>query len=78
MVFYGFSRIQGRHGWFTDYDDSTMQKKWKAFCRKIDTQTDDFNTVLKIIEAFLTEPFTAAARSNNFTEKWSAANDEWM
>lgn len=19
MVFYGFSRIQGRHGWFTDY-----------------------------------------------------------
>lgn len=59
-------------------DDSAMQKKWKAFCRKIDTQTDDFNTVLKIIEAFLTEPFTAAARSNNFTKKWSAANDEWM
>ena len=25
-------------------DDSAMQKKWKAFCRKIDTQTDDFST----------------------------------
>ena len=59
-------------------DDSAMQKKWKAFCRKIDTQTDDFNTVLKIIEVFLTEPFTAAVRSNKFTEKWSTANGEWM
>lgn len=59
-------------------DDSAMQKKWKAFCRKIDTQTDDFNTVLKIIEAFLTKPFTVAVKGEKFTEKWSAANGEWM
>lgn len=59
-------------------DDSAMQKKWKAFCRKIDIQTDDFNTVLKIIEMFLTEPFTVVVKSNEFTEKWSAANGEWM
>ena len=58
--------------------DAAMQKKWKAFCRKIDTQTDDFNTVLKIIEAFLTEPFTAAVKSKKFTEKWSAADGEWI
>lgn len=28
-------------------DDTAMQKKWKAFVRKIDTKTDDFSTVLK-------------------------------
>lgn len=25
-------------------ENDAMQKKWKAFCRKIDTKTDDFNT----------------------------------
>lgn len=59
-------------------DDSAMQKKWKAFCRKIDTKTDDVGTVLRTIKVFLTEPFTAAVKSNEFTEKWSAADGEWI
>ncbi len=59
-------------------DDSAMQKKWKAFCRKIDTQSNNFNTVLKTIEAFLTEPFTAAVKGKGFTKKWSAADGEWI
>ena len=59
-------------------DDSAMQKKWKAFCRKIDTKTDDFSTVLRTIKVFLTEPFTAAVKGEEFSEKWSAANSEWM
>ena len=59
-------------------DDSAMQKKWKAFCRKIDTKTDDFNTVLKIIEAFLTKPFTVTVKDEEFTKKWSAADGEWI
>ncbi len=59
-------------------DDSAMQKKWKAFCRKIDTKTDDFGTVLRTIKVFLTEPFTAAVKGEEFSEKWSAANSEWM
>lgn len=59
-------------------DDSAMQKKWKAFCRKIDTQTDDFNPVLKIIGVFLTKPFTMAVEGKEFIEKWSAAAGEWM
>lgn len=59
-------------------DDSAMQKKWKAFCRKIDTKTDDYSTVLKTIKAFLTKPFIAAVKSKAFTEKWSAVNGEWM
>ena len=50
-------------------DDAAMQKKWKAFCRKIDTQTDDFSTVLRTIKVFLTEPFTAAVKGEEFSEK---------
>lgn len=58
--------------------DGSMQKKWKAFVRKIDTKTDDYGTVLKTIRAFLTKPFTATVRDKGFTEKWSAANGEWI
>lgn len=59
-------------------DDEAMQKKWKAFVRKINTRTDDFNTVLKTIKVFLIEPFTAMVRDKDFIKKWSAANGEWM
>ena len=58
--------------------NDAMQKKWKAFVHKIDTKTDDYSTVLKAIKAFLTKPFTSAIRDIDFTEKWSAANGEWM
>lgn len=58
-------------------DDAAMQKKWKAFVRKIDTKTDDYSTVLKTIKAFLTKPFTAAVESKKFTEQWSAAENQW-
>ncbi|MCI8404063.1 MAG: nucleotidyl transferase AbiEii/AbiGii toxin family protein [Clostridia bacterium] len=58
--------------------DDAMQKKWKAFCRKIYTKTDDYSTVLKIIKTFLKKPFAAAIKGKNFTEQWSAANSEWM
>ena len=40
--------------------DEGMQKKWKAFTRKIGTETDDFSTVLNTIKAFLVKPFAAA------------------
>lgn len=59
-------------------DDVAMQKKWKAFVRKIDTKTDNYSTVLNTIKVFLTKPFTAAIRDKEFTEKWSAAHGEWM
>ena len=58
--------------------DGAMQKKWKAFIRKIDTKTDDYGTVLKTINTFLTKPFTATVRDKEFNEKWSAADGEWM
>ena len=59
-------------------NDDAMQKKWKAFIRKIDIKTDDYSTVLKTIKEFLTKPFAAAARGKEFTEKWSATNGEWI
>ena len=58
-------------------DDAAMQKKWKAFTRKIDTKTDDYSTVLKTIKAFLAKPFTAAVRDKEFTEQWIAAENQW-
>ncbi len=57
--------------------DEAMQKKWKAFVRKIDTKTDDYSIVLKTIKAFLTKAFTAAVKGKEFTEKWFAAENQW-
>ena len=59
-------------------DDEAMQKKWKAFTRKIDTKTDDYSTVLKTIRAFLEQPFVAAIENKNFEKQWSATDSAWM
>ena len=74
---HGFTIEQFEQVMTFDNDDA-MQKKWKAFIRKIDTKTNDYSTVLKTIKEFLTKPFTAAARGKEFTEKWSATNGEWI
>ena len=58
-------------------DDDAMQKKWKAFVRKIDAKTDDYGTVLKTIKAFLAEPFAAALEGEDFSKQWVANNCEW-
>lgn len=58
-------------------DDFAMQKKWKAFVRKINTKTDDYSTVLRTIQNFLEQPFVAAVENKRFTERWSAANSTW-
>ena len=59
-------------------DDFAMQKKWKAFTRKIDTKTDDFSIILKTIRDFLEQSFTAAVENKTFTERWSTANSKWI
>ena len=59
-------------------DDDAMQKKWKAFVRKIDAKTDEYSTVLNTIKAFLAEPFTAAIEGKDFSKQWIANNGEWM
>ena len=59
-------------------DDDAMQKKWKAFVRKIDDKTDDYSTVLNTIKAFLAELFAAAIEGKEFDKQWVANNGEWM
>ena len=58
--------------------DDAMQKKWKAFCKKIDTKTDDFNAVLRTIKKFLTEPYKAAVADIKYTKIWLANNNSWI
>lgn len=58
-------------------DDEAMQKKWKAFCRKIDTKTDDYSTVLRTIKEFLTQPFVAATTNTKFDRKWLQTSISW-
>lgn len=61
-----------------DFDgDEAMQKKWKAFVRKIDAKTDDYSTVLNTIKAFLAKPFEAAVSQNTLSECWLSAANEW-
>ena len=57
--------------------DDAMQKKWKAFCKKIDTKTDDYDTVLKTIKEFLSKPYKAAVLGKEFAMQWSVAAFEW-
>lgn len=57
-------------------DDAAMQKKWKAFCRKIDAKTD-YGTVLNMINAFLAGPFEAALHSGIFEKQWNTATNKW-
>ncbi len=46
-------------------DDSAMQKKWKAFLsEKIDTQTDDFSTVLRTIKGVSDKAFYSSFVKN--------------
>ena len=58
-------------------NDEAMQKKWKAFCRKIDTKTDSYSTVLRTIRSFLRKPIVAVIDKKPFNEHWTAARNTW-
>ena len=58
-------------------DDEGMQKKWKAFCRKIDVKTDNYSIVLRTIKKFLIKPFMAAINEEFFCEYWIANKNTW-
>lgn len=59
-------------------DDTAMQKKWRAFVRKINAETDDYSIVLEMIRIFLEQPFTEAVENKRFTKHWSATNSKWI
>lgn len=58
-------------------DNEAMLKKWRAFCRKIDTKTDDYSIVLQTIKDFLTKPIKAAINVTYFDEQWTATASIW-
>lgn len=58
-------------------NDEAMQKKWKAFCRKIDTKTDNYSTVLRTIRAFLAKPIEAVVNKDTLNQEWVATTNEW-
>ena len=60
------------------FNDEQMQKKWKAFVRKINIKTDDYSIVLKTIRNFLKKPFAAAVESKEFAKHWNAASNKWI
>lgn len=61
-----------------DFDnDSAMQKKWKAFIRKIDVEMDNYSTVLKTINTFLEKPFVAAINGEKYSKQWLAITGDW-
>lgn len=58
--------------------DEAMQKKWKAFCRKIDTKADDYGIVLKVIQLFLKEPFAAVVNQKQYPKQWTSKSNMWL
>lgn len=59
-----------------DSDDG-MQKKWKAFVKKIDVEMDEFPVILQSIKAFLFEPYMALMNGKIFEKNWDANESKW-
>lgn len=57
--------------------DVLMQRKWKAFIRKIDAKTDDFSKVINTINDFLRLPIETALTDTNFLMQWKASSNTW-
>ena len=58
--------------------DDAMQKKWKAFVKKINIKTDNFSVVLKTISDLLKEPFAAVLDNCKYTQYWSVSSNAWI
>ncbi len=59
-----------------DSDDG-MQKKWKAFVKKIDVEMDEFPVILQSIKVFLFEPYMAIMNKENFEKNWDSNERMW-
>ena len=59
-----------------DSDDG-MQKKWKAFTKKIDAEIEEFPTILRSINEFLCEPYIAVIEESIFEKQWDANQGSW-
>lgn len=61
----------------TFYEDDGMQKKWKAFRKKIDIAQEEFSTILQSFNDFLREPYIAVINGNKFEKQWDANLKRW-
>lgn len=59
-----------------DSDDG-MQKKWKAFKKKIDVKMGEFPEVLQTINSFLGKPYMAVMNEEKFEKQWKAYDGSW-
>lgn len=57
--------------------DDRMQKKWKAFTKKIELKMIDFSVILQSIHTFLYEPYTAVIKTKAFKKQWKAQEGIW-
>lgn len=57
--------------------DDLMQRKWKAFIKKIDAKTDDFSKVINTIDDFLRFPIETALNGTNYLMQWKASSNIW-
>ena len=56
--------------------DDAMQKKWTAFCKKVNTESN-FDTVLETIRMFLLQPYQAAVVDEELSKAWKAREQTW-
>jgi predicted nucleotidyltransferase component of viral defense system len=56
--------------------DAAMQKKWTAFCKKVNTESN-FDTVLETIRMFLLQPYQAVISGTDYTKNWVVSKQVW-
>ena len=56
--------------------DDAMQKKWTAFCKKVNTESN-FETVIETIRLFLLPPYQAAVEDKEYTKTWAVRKRLW-
>lgn len=56
--------------------DDAMQKKWTAFCKKVNTESN-FDTVLETIRLFLFPPYQAAVNNEQYSKMWKTREQIW-
>ena len=56
--------------------DDAMQKKWAAFCKKVNIESN-FDTVLETIRLFLLPPYQAAVSGEEYSKVWKTREKIW-
>ncbi|MBR0231031.1 MAG: nucleotidyl transferase AbiEii/AbiGii toxin family protein [Clostridia bacterium] len=56
--------------------DDAMQKKWMAFCKKVNAESN-FDTVLETIRMFLLPPYQAVVYGDDYSKTWVVSKQIW-